>query len=333
MKIYNEIVIDMASGDVLSEDSFDYTGDVMLCGGSGGGGAGAGEIKYPTYIETFHGDILDVSGGGLVAGDVVDVGELIDRMQNTDNSPYFAVTAYDPDSDVSEMESRYNTYDALVSAFDEDTEWAALVDTAYNKYNDKVMSEDVIDKAVEEFDKRTQRPYAQSLNRFTGAMADINSVNSSAFVIGMALLEGDRQRSVKEYNAEQTLQFHNTKVQSVVQSASQLTNMFLQKLEVHRASTAMLQEIKRIKNVMKQEEEARNTELSQLDANWDLDVLVKGASIIAYPSGAGYVPNKPSKASSALGGALSGAAAGAALGPAGAAAGAVIGGIGGLLAG
>lgn len=35
-KIYTEVVIDMRTNEVLSEESFDYEGDLALCGGGGG---------------------------------------------------------------------------------------------------------------------------------------------------------------------------------------------------------------------------------------------------------------------------------------------------------
>lgn len=38
MKVYNEICIDIATGDVLYEDSYNYEGPVALCGGGGKGG-------------------------------------------------------------------------------------------------------------------------------------------------------------------------------------------------------------------------------------------------------------------------------------------------------
>lgn len=39
MKVYNSVTIDMESGSVLSEDSYEYKGPVALCGGKGGGGS------------------------------------------------------------------------------------------------------------------------------------------------------------------------------------------------------------------------------------------------------------------------------------------------------
>jgi len=59
IKIYNEITIDMHTGETLHEDSFMYEGDLDLCGGGGGKGGGGytpppppKPLPVPEYVET-----------------------------------------------------------------------------------------------------------------------------------------------------------------------------------------------------------------------------------------------------------------------------------------
>ena len=42
MKIYNSVTIDIETGEILAEDSFEYSGPLALCGGDGGGDGGGG---------------------------------------------------------------------------------------------------------------------------------------------------------------------------------------------------------------------------------------------------------------------------------------------------
>lgn len=49
MKIYNKIVWDIETLEVLEEDSFEYTGPIALCGG--GGKSKSSSVEY-TYTET-----------------------------------------------------------------------------------------------------------------------------------------------------------------------------------------------------------------------------------------------------------------------------------------
>lgn len=50
MKIYNKIVWDIETLEVLEEDSFEYTGPIALCKG-GGGKSKSSSVEY-TYTET-----------------------------------------------------------------------------------------------------------------------------------------------------------------------------------------------------------------------------------------------------------------------------------------
>lgn len=53
MKIYNKLVIDMQTDEVLYEDSEEYSGDIAYCGGSGGGGdvEGAPDFYYRRKMD------------------------------------------------------------------------------------------------------------------------------------------------------------------------------------------------------------------------------------------------------------------------------------------
>jgi hypothetical protein len=50
MKVYDEIVFDFESLDVVSEKSHEYEGPVAECGGGGGGGKGGGHSQQ-YYID------------------------------------------------------------------------------------------------------------------------------------------------------------------------------------------------------------------------------------------------------------------------------------------
>lgn len=67
MKIYNKIVFDMDTFEVLEEESFEYTGPIALCGGGGKGGGAANTYSY-TYTETpTKQSTKDVSSGASAA--------------------------------------------------------------------------------------------------------------------------------------------------------------------------------------------------------------------------------------------------------------------------
>ncbi|WP_419783592.1 hypothetical protein [Maridesulfovibrio sp.] len=55
MKVYTKLVIDIASGEIEHEESYEYDGPVILCGGSSGGGGGDGvDEEYNDRMATIH---------------------------------------------------------------------------------------------------------------------------------------------------------------------------------------------------------------------------------------------------------------------------------------
>ncbi len=53
MKVYTRVVIDMTSGVVEQEDSFEYSGPVLLCKGGGGGGDNV-DREYNARMATIY---------------------------------------------------------------------------------------------------------------------------------------------------------------------------------------------------------------------------------------------------------------------------------------
>lgn len=101
-----------------------------------------------------------------------------------------------------------------------EAEVSGLLDAAFNDLEGKmpeivanavsainqVLDGDPFDDIVQAFERRNQRTFARSVNQFTAGMADINAVQSSAFVFGMASLESDRMQDVAEFESQLKLQ-------------------------------------------------------------------------------------------------------------------------------
>jgi len=60
----------------------------------------------------------------------------------------------------------------------------------------------VLDDAVDEYEEKLKNSHMRGVNRFLGGMSDINAVNSSAFVFGLALMESDFQHDVAKFRAD-----------------------------------------------------------------------------------------------------------------------------------
>ena len=257
----------------------------------GGGGGGAGVVDYPAYMKTFHGRILDADGVDAPTS------SLVDAMNAAfANSPYAGEVAYDPDADLTAMTNSVDAFAVYVALLSAGTPLDTLVSD--------VLDHTVIDASVTEFSNDlADRLTAEVLPRFEAGMRDINAVNSSAFVIGRAVIETSQTRQVAKYSADLHLK-------AMTDDSLKLIAL---KLEYEKFLMHYTVETNRIKIVAKKEEGEANIELAEADASWDLEIFAHGGNLLAGIGGGVMTSNKKKKnqTASAIGGALTGAAAGA----------------------
>ena len=312
MKVITKCVIDIDTLEVIYEESYRYRGEIALCKGSGGGG-GSGAVSHSAYLETIHSSWLDHTAVDTITDSITDV-----MNSALGSSPFVALTAYDPDADLTNLISSTNALQTLVTLLSTGTTLDAIVAN--------ILSDTYIDDVVTEYAADLDaRLIAEILPRFEAGMRDINAVVSSAFVIGRANIEEGQDRQVAKLSADLHLKA----------ASDDALKLVALKLEYQKFASHMLAESYRMKIVAKKEETDINREIDKEDAIWDLEVFQYGGNLLAAIGGgtATTSSHKPSKAASAIGGAMMGAAAGAMIGaeigsvggPWGAAAGAVLG--------
>jgi len=313
MKIITKIVLDI-NGVVLEEESYDYGGPVAQCKGGSGGGS-SGQVDYPDYMKTWHGVALDNGGVDLITTSITDV-----MNAAIGNSPFAAALAYDPDLPIAEMVGAPGDLETLVNLLSAGTGLDTIITN--------ILAQTRIDDAVTEYSLDLgDRLTAEVIPRFEAGMRDINSVVSSAFVIGRALIEEVQLRQVSKYSAD---------LHSKAFSDDAIKIIELKLMYQHQLSSLVV-ETNRMKIVAKKEEAESNLKIDESDAVWDLEVFKYGGNLLASISGAAVSTAKDRQGggiASAIGGALSGAATGAMVtggNPIGIAAGAVLGLAAGLL--
>lgn len=152
MKVYNKIVIDIATAEVVEEDFYEYKGPIAMCGGSGGGGGGAGEVDYPTYLKEAHGQLL--YGAGESGYGDMDIVTPVDDVINDaiSGNPFIDLSPYNPAPHLVEMANTIDDLDVFINSMESTNE------------------------------------IENQLARFDAGMRDINAVNSSAFIIGRQIV-------------------------------------------------------------------------------------------------------------------------------------------------
>lgn len=338
MKIYNEVLVDMATMETISENSFEYEGPLIECKGGGGGGSSSGAVDFPEYLKLTHTNML--TGNTDLSTILLHFDGNDNLFQNIENgvavSPYQGEIAYDPDSDITNFLAELADYSTAVDAVDELIDWISIITNVRNEIDANVIDNTSIDEASDAHGKMLDdRLVSEVLPRFETGMRDINAVISSSFVIGKSILEAFNTREVADFDKKLRVQSYGQRNQLIMQGVTDSINILNSKLNFRDALTRSSVESYRVKAVLKKEELEEQLDMEDKEFRWPLELFQYGANALGSISGSAVSPHKgPTKMQSTLGGAMSGAAAGASVSggnPWVSGAGAVIGGIGGLL--
>ena len=243
--------------------------------GGGGGGGNSGRISYPSYMETFHGQLLDDATADALDDSIVD---LVNAAVG--NSPYSGITAYDPDLALNAMDTAVTDFDLVVDRMEHVDDWevaATAVNTLVNStlitaptlnaatdiasgfidptfaadtnraagfIDPKPASEDEIVEAV-----GAHRAIADAqtvsdvLPRFKAGLRDINAVMSSSFTLGQANIEAAVTRDVNKFQGDLRvaafINKDNIDAESIKLENTMISQAFLQEDQMNAKSNLL----------------------------------------------------------------------------------------------
>lgn len=305
----------------------------------------AGKVGFPAHIEAFHTSMLGTPGG------FTNLNSLMNSMQ-AGNSPYEGELAYNPDTALATNQTRFGSYESGLTSFVPNTDWQTAVGVSRAKLDDgtsytkidlvandiavnaianaiaaatAALSSTAISDQVNAYETRVVPRFLRGVNRFASGLADIGAVNSSAFIIGMALLESEVNADINKFDADISGQAFNEiaagGIKATFQAAANqrqqrnlyfaeaanlLMNGLMQKIQLQAEATRLQGELSRIKIVTKSQETDRNFELQLADSFYDFEILQRAISVVGGLSGATYIPEKPSLAERLVGSIASG---------------------------
>lgn len=233
MKIYNKVVMDIDTFEILEEDSFEYDGEIALLKG---GGSVAGTIDYPAYIKEIHSDWLANTNPSGTDHETIAVGGDITSLINTGlaaDSPYTYVSrpssaiAYDPDTYLTAIQTQYNSFETEAESLNESTNWGAYMNTVINKLDngttfpnvdilgglsnavsDAITAANIalasapITNIVNGYENEQLIRFKRSVSRFSASMAEVNAVQTTSFAMGLALMESEFNNDVNRFEAQ-----------------------------------------------------------------------------------------------------------------------------------
>ncbi len=269
----------------------------------------AGTVDFPTYMKTIHNDWMDHTGADTVTSSVVD------RINAAGTSPYSGVAANNPATELGLIDTAITTFGSALSA--SFTTLATGILTAIDTHIatlsifDDAHLADLVDAFADVQDDQITNII---LPKFQAGMRNTNSVMSSAFVMGEALILGMRNRDVAKYSAEVRQKLELLKPDFVGRMADSVLAKEMTKLEFRKILLHYTMEANRLRIVAEKEYADNTLALSVGNAKWPFEIFQLGSNILASIGGGTAVYGDTAKGPTTLQSALSGALAGAALG-------------------
>lgn len=316
------------------------------------GGSTSGTIGFPTYMQTYHSEILgnpaSLTGGNLVS---------ISNAMLASPTPYDGVVAADPASDLAAMATAVSALLSAINALDLESAYTAEVAGAISMLDNQSnfpkadvttnIAATAISNAVSKANEVANTALAgvgvtieleakstlyDQIGRLLAGTVELNSANSSAFMIGLAMLESQYLNVVGTAKSKLRLDAFSNVVNTLINADVDIAKEQLQyrrnmidkigslgaqaaatRLQIMSDYTAKVIESKRMAIVARSEQIAQNTDFDVRESLWDIEILMRMVQAVGGLGTGTLVPPSTSKSQSAIGGALSAAGTAAAL--------------------
>lgn len=220
------------------------------------GGGAAGTISAPAYMTVAHAWLLDAdrqADNAAVGHAYSEIGlmNVYDDMFKARGGPYGGSEAYDPTEVLDDLEVELEAFDTYISGMTPLEDWQENLEAIIQRLDRVIAEPDLlgfdfnidpgsvgtvsditvssitvqaldlpsIDVAglVSAFTNRQNIPKAKSKAQFAAGRNSINAVMSSAFVIGMALIETEHLYQIEDFDAKLTQTAQEQELQAELQ--------------------------------------------------------------------------------------------------------------------
>lgn len=249
-----------------------------------------GEVDFPPYLKEFHSIALTGSTFLNVENNpetYISFGTSIDEEVTNivGNNPLESMQAFNPDTVLTEMDTRLSTFTTTADAIDPEDDWEGFVDTVLSRVDELVSSDDDIEEEVETFEEVSRRNLAKAYSRFDAGMFDINAVVSSVFPAGRALIEAEYNHDVSRFRSERRGQRNRERAMLIMQSVDAMKSIYFQKLSMAINAFQLTTENARMEIGAKTDQSRIEASYRIDEAMWNLRALNQGAGVIATMSG------------------------------------------------
>lgn len=300
-------------------------------------------VEYPDYMSQAHRWWIDGVVTDWDTADIVDTGGMTKAIKDAiAANPFTGLTGYNPTTDVTSMTSAITAFDTLINAIEPDDDYIDFANAAKTQIDTMYPVDDtyINARAAAHANILDNELDTKVYPRFEAGMRDINAVMTSAFAIGRAIIETDRNDKVDKFISDMEYQADIKRSDLISAATSEMIRLYLQKLEFERVIMAIGIDKARLAIAAQQDYKTEIKALAGDEGRWELECYKYGANLLAGIGGGttGSVPVDGNKTARIIGTGLSGASAGAMIGSqiageSGAGWGAMLGGIAGAIAG
>lgn len=289
---------------------------------AGGGGSASGKITFADHVTWAHryfiAGVYNETGYQNYLASLPQNGhDLLNAFEMAwgAGSPFDGEEAYDPDSALSDIESRLSGWLSILDALSTETDYQGFVEKA-KVLIDYILDDDAdIEVEVQSFADESQPEYLRTLNRYHSSQGAAGAWNGSSVVFGTALLESERRRQINRYRAALKTQRHSERMNGIMQMTTDLQRNHWQRIDALRVAVLAQLDYGKTKIVTKDNQYQTNLEWDVRDRRWFLELFGPVGNFLGAPAG-GVTQDvrTPSKLQSGLSGALGIGAAGAMMG-------------------
>lgn len=283
------------------------------------GGATLSDI-YPAYVSYAHASML-LGASSVDPSDLSAVGEGTNPynafnffQQLVGENVYINAEAHDPTTDLLISSEAIDALSTLVATYLTSTpsttgemktveQFVAKARELFDTYNIDIDND--ISDEVDIFERNSQDTYARRRNDFEGPMFDINAIESTTYIQGLALIAGERARTVDDLRVRLTAAGRQTRNAFMLQLADLMVQLQTRNAGLYQAIASLRDGHARWSYTSKREQAMQDVEYDLGEVTWEMEALKETAGILGAIQGIPLSAKKPSNLQTAVSTALS----------------------------
>lgn len=231
---------------------------------------------------------------GIDASGTFNIADLVYAAStNVGGSPYEAVTAYNPDALLADIDAALTLMEDSIESLGETVLLDAIELAA--EYVDTLMGDTAITDLVASYSERQDTAYARDVANLYAGLWEGSAIVGTQTFIAAALLKNERNREVSEYEKSLQVANQSQRTQLISQLISMAVDISLRKMQARQAYAGTRMDYAKMTVLTKQDQMEKDLEYETRNATWDLDTMQYAWNALGALYGAQQTPRTQTK--------------------------------------